>query len=89
MLMSTGTMGVAMRKLVGGSSPDVHDLNVEGQRLARQRVVGVDIGAVPAHLQYFNETSMRVLARRCGYELPFYREAMNGGTGLEAWLKIP
>ena len=50
MLMPTWPMGMAMRQFLGGCSSDVHDLNVECQRLTRQRVVGVDIGAVPPHL---------------------------------------
>jgi hypothetical protein len=50
MLMPTRPMGVPMGYFFGRCWPHIQDLNIEGQSLARQRVVGVYVGAVPSHL---------------------------------------
>ena len=41
---------------------------------------------VPAHLQYFNEKSMRRCAEESGLDLVFFDASAHQGQALEAWL---
>ena len=50
MVMTTGAMGMAVAALFRTGCPYLDDFNVELQGLAGQGVIGIDICAVPAHL---------------------------------------
>jgi SAM-dependent methyltransferase len=41
---------------------------------------------VPAHIQYFSERSMAVLARKCGLAVSHWNSAHEEGQAFEAWL---